>query len=423
MGNMPSFDEARRTILASVAPVRVESVPLLEAAERVLAEDIIAPWNMPFCDNSAMDGFAVQAADCKDPAARLKIIGYLPAGAVPERALEPCCAIKIMTGAPIPPGCDAVVPVEETEECGGDVLIQPAVRPRQHVRFTGEDVAQGERILTTGDVLHAPAISMLASFGRTEVAVYGRPRVAVLSTGDELIELGEPLTEGKVVNSNAYSLAAQVRETGADPMILGIARDDPGQLRGKLMEGFEADVLITSAGVSAGDRDYVGDVLRELEVRLLFDEVKVKPGGPTTFGLKGAKPVFALPGNPVSTMVIFEEMVRPALLKMMGHRKLLKAPVAAILQEPIRKKPGKIHFLRVRLERDGGGTYRAYSAGDQNTGILKTMLRADGLAILPAEATAFVPGDELSVHLLSSQAAMVEESTLTEQPVSGQSQQ
>src|SRR6266542_4165150 len=475
---MPSFDEARRIILANVAPVRVERVALLEAAGRVLAEEIVAGWNMPFCDNSAMDGFAVRSADCNEPGAKLKITGYLPAGAMPERALEPGCAIKIMTGAPVPPGCDAVVPVEETEESGapsepgvpsapavgglgwepsfgllgrgGEVLIRPAVRPRQQIRFAGEDVAAGERILAPGDVLHPAAISVLASFGRAEVAVYGRPRVAILSTGDELIELGEPMALGKVVNSNAYSLAAQVRECGADPVVLGIARDDPEQMRGKLIEGLRADALITSAGVSAGDRDYVRDVLAELEVRLLFREVKVKPGGPTAFGLKdvspskptagshpstptaGAlgtpgplapgKPIFALPGNPVATMLIFEEMVRPALLKMMGHRRVLKAPVTAILQEPLKKKPGKVQLLRVRLERAGCG-YLAYSAGDQNTGILKTMLRADGVAILPAEATSFSPGDELSVHLLSGEPGMMEENTLTGEPFSGPSSQ
>ena len=408
---MPSFDEARRIILANVAPLRVERVALLEAAGRVLAEEIVAAWNMPFCDNSAMDGFAVRSADCTAPGARLKITGYLPAGATPEGALEPGCAIRIMTGAPVPPGCDAVVPVEETEESGDNVLIKPLVRPRQQIRFAGEDFAAGERILGPGDVLHPAAVSVLASFGRAEVAVFGRPRVAILSTGDELIELGEPIALGKVVNSNAYSLAAQVRESGADPIILGIARDDPRQMRDKLIEGLGADALITSAGVSAGDRDYVRDVLAELEVRLLFGEVKVKPGGPTAFGLKDATPIFALPGNPVATMLIFEEMVRPALLKMMGHRKVLKAAVSATLQEPVKKKPGKVQLLRVRLERTRGG-YEAWSAGDQNTGILKTMLRADGIAILPAEATSFSPGDELSVHLLSEQTAMMDESTL-----------
>jgi molybdopterin molybdotransferase len=313
-----------------------------------------------------------------------------------------------MTGAPIPAGCDAVVPVEQTEEIGGQVRIKAEVKPRQQIRFTGEDVGQGEKVLVAGTVLHAPAISLLASFGKAFIAVYGRVRVAILATGDELIELGEPMAEGKIINSNTMSLAASVRELGGIPVILGISRDDPAEMREKLIEGFKADALITSAGVSAGDRDYVRDVLQELQVEPIFRQVEVRPGGPTAFGMRDGKPIFSLPGNPVATMIMFEELVRPALLKLMGHRRVLRAPARAILQEPVRKKPGRVQCLRVRLVWSGGG-FLAYSSGDQNTGILKTMLLADGLAILPAEATAFAPGDAVSVHLLSGEAQMLEE--------------
>jgi molybdopterin molybdotransferase len=403
---LTSFEEALRVVLGSVAPLWIERVGLLEAAGRVLAEDIVAPWNMPLCDNSAMDGFAVRAADCVE-SVRLKITGFLPAGARPDQPVAPGCAIKIMTGAPIPRGSDAVVPIEEVEEAGGEVLIRGAVPRGQHVRVAGEDVVAGEKILSAGAVLHPPAISVLASCGRAHVLVYGRVRVAIVSTGDELVEIGEPIAPGQVVNSNAYSLAAAVREIGGIPVMVGIARDEPAQLREKLAEGFQADVLITSAGVSAGDRDYVRDVLQELGVRQLFWHIAIKPGAPTAFGVKDAKPIFALPGNPVSTMVIFEEMVRPALLKMMGHRKVLKAPVMAILQDAVKKKPGRLHFMRVRLERSRG-TLLAYSAGDQNTAIVKTMLRADGLAILPAEAASMAAGTEVAVHLLSPEAEMLE---------------
>jgi molybdopterin molybdotransferase len=406
---MPSLDDARRLILNSVAPLRVERVGLLESLGRVLAEDVIAPWNMPLCDNSAMDGYAVRSADCTAAApVSLKLTGYIPAGRLPDRVLEPGCAIKIMTGAPIPPGCDAVVPFEQTEESGGQVLIQAEVRSRQQIRFTGEDVACGEKILAEGTVLHPPAINVLASFGKAFLAVYGAVRVAILSTGDELIELGEPMAEGRIVNSNALSLAASVREIGAVPVILGIARDNPGDMRAKLIEGFKADALITSAGVSAGDRDFVRDVLKELQVQQLFRQVDIRPGSPTAFGMKDGKAIFSLPGNPVATMVVFEELVRPALLKLMGHRRIHKAPVDAILQHAVKKKPGKVQCLRVRLEWSNGA-YLASSSGDQNTGIVKTMLLADGLAILPAEATAFAAGDTVSVHLLSSEAQMLEE--------------
>jgi molybdopterin molybdotransferase len=417
---MTSYEDALHLILGSVAPLRVERVSLLDAVSRVLAEDVVAPWDMPLCDNSAMDGFAVRSADCggytaRDAApaagARLKITGYIPAGRLADRPLEPGCAIRIMTGAPIPAGCDAVVPVEQTEEIDGHVLIRAEVKPRQQIRFTAEDVGRGEKVLTVGTVLRPPAISLLASFGKAFVAVYGRVRVAILSTGDELIELGAPMAEGKIINSNTLSLAASVREIGGVPVILGISRDDPGEMREKLLEGFKADALITSAGVSAGDRDYVRDVLQELQVKQIFRQVEMRPGGPTAFGMRDGKPIFSLPGNPVATMIIFEELVRPALLKLMGHRRVLRAPVKAILQEAVRKKPGRVQCLRVRLVWSDGG-FLAYSSGDQNTGILKTMLLADGLAILPVAATAFAPGDAVSVHLLSSEAQMLEESVL-----------
>jgi molybdopterin molybdotransferase len=414
---MTSYEDALCLILGSVAPLRVERVGLLDAVSRVLAEDVIAPWDMPLCDNSAMDGFAVRSADCGGAAdspaaagagAKLRITGYIPAGRLPDQPLEPGCAIRIMTGAPIPAGCDAVVPVEQTEEIDGQVLIKAEVKPRQQIRFTSEDVARGEKVLAVGTVLRPPAISLLASFGKAFVAVYGRVQVAILSTGDELIELGEPMAEGKIINSNTLSLAASLREIGAVPVILGISRDDPAEMREKLIEGFKADALITSAGVSAGDRDYVRDVLQELQVKQLFRQVEMRPGSPTAFSVRNGKPIFSLPGNPVATMIIFEELVRPALLKLMGHRRVLRAPVRAILQEAVRKKPGRVQCLRVRLEWSEG-SYKAYSSGDQNTGILRTMLLADGLAILPPEATAFAPGDAVSVHVLSGEAQMLEE--------------
>jgi molybdopterin molybdotransferase len=381
-------------------------VEILVSLGRIIAEDITAPWHMPFCDNSAMDGFAVRAADCS-LGATLKITGYIPAGGLPTTALEPGCAIKIMTGAPTPQGCDAIVPVEEAEEANGCMKVMAAVPRGQHVRFTGEDVRCGETIMPAGTLVRPPEISMLASFGRTSVPVYRQPRVAILSTGDELVEVGEPLSPGKIINSNALSLAASVTEIGAVPVMIGIARDTLESLREKLREGLKADALITSAGVSAGDRDFVRDVLQEFGVKQLFWRVDVKPGGPTAFGVKDGKPVFALPGNPVSTMVTFEEFVRPALLKMMGHKRVFKPFVRAILQNEARKKAGKINFLRVRLEhRDG--KYLAYSSGNQTTGILKTMLMADAIAKLPADRTSFSPGEEVEVHILSGNAEMLE---------------
>jgi len=405
---MPSFEDARRIILDSVAPLGVERVELLESPGRVIAEDVVAPWNMPFCDNSAMDGYAVRACDCAAIPAVLKITGYIPAGGDISGPVEPGCAIRIMTGAPIPPGCDAVVPVEETDGGRESVTITAPVTLRQHIRFTGEDVPGGETIITAGTLIRPQEISMLASFAKVFVPVYRKARVAILSTGDELTELGEPLAQGKIVNSNALSLAAAVKEIGAIPMILGIARDNHESHREKMTEGLKADALITSAGVSAGDRDLVREVLTELGMKQVFWRVDIKPGGPTAFGLYENKPVFCLPGNPVSTMVTFEEFARPALLKMMGHKRVIKPFIKAVLQNNVSKKPGKIHFLRVRLA-SSEGRYLAYSSGDQNTGILKTMLLADAMAVLPADRTTFAAGEEVDVHILSGNVGMLEE--------------
>jgi molybdopterin molybdotransferase len=404
---MPTFEEARRKILQNVTTLGIERVSLLDALGRVIAGDIIAPWDMPCFDNSAMDGFAVRAVDCLSSAA-LRITGYIPAGGAATDPLETGCAIRIMTGAPIPQGCDAVVPVEETAESGDQVGIRGEVAAGQHIRFRGEDVKTGETIIAAGTVIRPPEISMLASFGKAFLPVYRKARVAILSTGDELIELGEQMTSGRIINSNAWSLAAAVMEIGALPLILGIARDNPESHREKMLEGLKADALITSAGVSAGDRDLVRDILAELGVEQLFWRVDIKPGGPLAFGMKDGKPVFSLPGNPVSTMVTFEEFVRPALLRMMGHKRVIKPFVRAVLQSKARKKPGKINFLRVKLTTENG-RYLAYSSGDQNTGILKTMLMADAIAVLPADRTEFSPGEEVDLHILSGNVDMLEE--------------
>jgi molybdopterin molybdotransferase len=403
---MPTFAEARSLILENVTTLGSESVAILDALDRVIAEDVIAPQNMPSYDSSAMDGFAVRESDCREPA-KLRIIGYVPAGGTATTPVEPGCAVKIMTGAPIPALCDAIVPIEETSEVDGHVLIKAKVKPHQHMRFTGEDVKCGEVVIPSGTIIRPPEVSMLATCNRVSIRVYRRPRVAILSTGDELIELGEALGAGKVINSNAYSLAASIQEVGAIPVFLGIARDNRESHREKIAEGLRADALITSAGVSTGDRDLVREVLAELGGKEVFWKVDIKPGGPMAFSRKDDKPVFCLPGNPVATMITFEEFVRPALLKMLGHRRVFKKFVPAIFQGEVRNRPGKIKFVRVRLE-DQDGKIFAHSAGDQNTGMLKAMLNADGLAMIPADRTVLSSGDLVDVQVLSSELGMQE---------------
>lgn len=395
-----SFESARGTILEKVSVLQHESVSLLDVIGRVLAEDIHAPWDMPRWDNSAMDGFAVRAVDSIAGQA-LKIDGYLPAGSSAAGIeVKPGCAVRIMTGAPAPTGCDAIIPIEETTEVDGQIIVKGAVNKGDHLRVQGEDVTRGELVITTGTLLRPAEINMLASFGKHTVKVIRRPKVAILSTGDELVEPGAEIGPGQIINSNDYSLAAAVRETGAEAELLGIARDDLESLTEKINTGLKADVLITTAGVSMGDRDLVCEVLQTLGVERQFWKVDIKPGRPTAFGLKEGKPVFSLPGNPVSSMITFEEFVRPALLKMMGHKNVIKATIKATMKEPVNKKAGRVHFLRVRVIRDGEQLF-ASSAGDQNTGIVRTLLRANGIAVLPAEREQILAGEEVDVQLIA----------------------
>ena len=396
---MPTFYEARKIILSQVKTLGEETVPLMDSLGRVVSRDLAAPWDMPLFDNSAMDGFAVRAADCGSVPVTLRVTGFLPAGGQEQPSVEPGCAVRIMTGAPIPKGCNAVVPIEEVGERGEQITIEGKVLPRQHIRIKGADVAAGARILAAGTRVRPSEIGMLAAMGQALVPVHRKARVAILSTGDELIELGEIPGPGKVINCNALSLAAGVREAGAEPVMVGIARDDLASQRDKILEGLACDALITSAGVSAGDRDLVREVLAQLGAKELFWKVEMKPGGPTAFAMFADKPVFSLPGNPVSTMVTFEFLVKPALLRMMGQRKVIRPFVKGILAEDAHKKVGKLNFIRVTIKKRHG-RYLAYCAGDQHTGVLSTMTRCDALAALPSEASCVQAGSEVDLVLL-----------------------
>jgi molybdopterin molybdotransferase len=403
---MVSFEEARTIILDCVQPVGMERIHLLEAAGRVLAEDIVAPRDMPLWDNSAMDGYAVRSQDCMAIPCRLRVTGFLPAGAKADGiTVEAGCAVRIMTGAPTPVDCDAVVPVEETDDGQEEVNLQEPVKKGQHIRFRAEDVASGVIFVRSGTRIRPPEINMLAGFGMALVPVYRRPTVAILSTGDELVELGRTPGPGEIVNSNTLSLAAAVQEADCIPRIIGIARDNRESHLKKLREGLKADVLITSAGVSAGDCDLVRGILEELGAKQMFWKVGVKPGGPTAFAMYGSTPVFSLPGNPVSTLITFEEFVRPALLRMQGHQRVLRPLFKAVLREALKKKPGKVQIVRLRLEKEGGCWYAA-SAGNQQTAILKTMVDAQAIAVLTAGSTGSAAGDEVDVHFYGNHIEM-----------------
>jgi molybdopterin molybdotransferase len=403
-----SFEEARDTILRRVSPIGIVQERLLDCLHRVAAEDVAAPLNLPSFENSAMDGFAVPFAEGDKPTA-FSIVGFVPAGETSPIHVDPGTAIRIMTGAPVPQGCDTVIPFEDVDEFDSTIRLKPGadILPGRHIRRAGEDVKQGNTVLTSGTVIGVAEICMLASLGRTSLRVYRKPQVAILATGDELVAPGEPLTPGKVFDCNSQALAAAVIEAGAAPVILGIARDDRESLKAKLAEGLNADVLLTVAGVSVGDRDLVRPILEELGVKQEFWKVKIKPGKAFAFGLKEGKPVFSLPGNPVSALVVFEEFLRPALLRMMGHRRVLKRPLTAVLQQEIGKKKGRVFFSRLRLEH-ADGILQAWSAGKQDTGSLSTMLNADALAVFPEDGTQFSVGDQVLIHALSNRFDMME---------------
>ena len=400
---MISFEEALNNILSRIQPLGLEKVFLLGSLGRIIGEDIYAWRDIPPLDNSAMDGYAVRFEDIRessrDQPTRLKVIEDLPAGAVSKKTVGKGQAIRIMTGAPIPSGVDTVVPVEETEKEDGFALIFKAIPQGENIRRAGEDVKEGDRVISKGDVIRPGEVGMLASVGRSSVSVYQKPLVAILCTGDELADVDENPGASKIISSNSYTLAAQVKDCGAVPVQLGIARDTKEEIREKLRQGIRADVIISSAGVSVGDYDFSKDALGDLGMEMAFWQVSMKPGKPLAFGTIQGKPVFGLPGNPVSSMVSFEEFVRPSLLKMMGHRQVFRPLIEAVLQEEIRKTAGRRHFIRAFVSFKEG-TYFATTTGDQGSGILMSMLKANGLIMIPEDQEIARVGDRVRVQLL-----------------------
>lgn len=400
---MISIGEAQQKVLEEIPVLGRERIHILEALGRVLAQEVEAARDVPSADNSAMDGYCgrhddLAAASAEHPV-RLKLIGDSPAGRPFRGTVGPGEAVRVMTGGLIPPGSDTVIMVEDTERDGDDIVCLRDPGRAAHIRRRGEDVRGGEIVLTTGDVVRPPEVGMLATLGHAYVYVYQRPVVAVLSTGDELIDLDEPFADGKVVCSNTYSIAAQVAECGAIPLSLGIATDDEADQRARISDGLRADVILTSGGVSVGKYDLVKDALSQLGMRVKFWKVAMKPGKPLVFGTIGNKPVFGLPGNPTSAMISFEQFVRPALLKMMGHANLFRPLVEATLAEDAKIKSDRLHLVRCKLfERDG--VMMAMTAGNQSSGALRSMVLADGLMMFYPEEAPFTAGKRVRVQLL-----------------------
>jgi molybdopterin molybdotransferase len=398
--------EAQAVVLDATPVLGVETVAAGEALGRVLAEAVASDRRLPPADVSAMDGFAVRAADLAGASEAqpvpLPVVFEVAAGGSAPRPLRPGEAARIFTGGPLPPGADTVVRQEDTQGADGRVVIRVAAPEGEHVRRAGEDVREGEEVLAAGTRLRAAHLGMLAALGRSVVAVRQRPRVAILSGGDELVEPDRSVAGGRIVSSNSYSLAAQCREAGAEPVYLGIARDRPDELERGLRAGLRCDVLLSSAGVSVGDHDHVRPVLEKLGCRLAFWGVRMKPGYPLAFGrmeADGLPLVFGLPGNPVSAMVTFEQFVRPALLKMAGRSRLFRPVVEARLAERLEKAPGRLHLVRVELSRRGGEIV-ASPTGNQSSGVLRSMTEGTGLLVFDAGATRLEAGARAKVQVL-----------------------
>jgi molybdopterin molybdotransferase len=416
---MLTVEEAIQKILEAVNVLDAETVPIMESAGQVLAEDIKSEVTVPPLDNSAMDGYAVRAGDTKGAAENspkiLKVIDTVIAGSISKKEVTPGTAIRIMTGAPVPNGANSVIQFENTDEAkqkkSGRTVTQVSIMSEaaqgDNIRLAGEDVTRGKIVLKKGTIIRPAEIGLMATVGYSKVKVIRRPVVAVLSTGNELVEIGEPLPEGKIYDSNAYSIASLVKRYGCIPKILGIARDDEKELLNKLQQAQDADMLLTTGGVSMGDYDMVKDVL-ERDGEMVFWKVRVKPGKPLAFGkIKGKDkngkartiPHLGLPGNAVSCMVSFELFVRPALLKMMGKKNYNKPTVDAVLEDSVVNDAGRRIYDRAIIRRSDGHYY-AKLTGPQGSGILTSMSLANGLVLIPEERNKVNKGETVQALML-----------------------
>ncbi|MCD6568351.1 MAG: molybdopterin molybdotransferase MoeA [Dehalococcoidia bacterium] len=421
---MISVEEAVEKILSFIETLEPEEKPILNCLGQVLAEDIYSRINIPPADNSAMDGYAVRAEDTrgvgKASPVVLPVVDEVAAGYVARKRLDSGTSIRIMTGAPLPEGADAVVPFEDTDEMEhrlplgelSRIGVLREVRPGANVRFRGEDIKEGARALEKGIELRPAEIGVLASLGYVSAPVIRRPVVSILATGDELVEVDQALTAGKIHNSNTYTVAAEVIRYGGIPMILGVGGDSVESLDEKIDQSLVSDMLITSGGVSLGNYDVVKDVLMKRGEIALWT-ICMKPGKPSAFGMIDSDgrrlPHLGLPGNPVSTMIAFEQFARPAILKMMGKKAFAKPSVEAIIDDAVKNTDGRRIYTRVAVVRRKG-KYHACLTGPQGSGILSSMVKANGLAIIPENTPGVKAGDRVRVQMLNwSEDSIMEE--------------
>jgi molybdopterin molybdotransferase len=401
---MLSVEEALERILAEIRPLNVIQVPLPASYGLVLAEDVIAQEDIPPFANSAMDGFALlskdsQPHDGKPP--RLRVTGGVAAGYVADHAVEEGTAMRVMTGAPIPPGADTVIQIELTRYDGPEspwVEILEEVPPGNNIRPAGEDMRRGQIVLSRGIEIGPWEIGILATLGWATVPVVRQPRVAILGTGDEVIDVNEPLRPGKIRNSNSYLLEAAVGKAGAQAHRLGVARDTVESLREKFTEAITYDLILTSGGVSVGDFDLVKNIMQE-QGQIDFWRINMRPGKPVAFGYISKVPLLGLPGNPVSTAVTFELFGRPVIRKMMGHTRLFKPQVDVVVEDGVSDRATRRHYVRAYVEwRDG--RFVAHTTGNQGSNILTSLLNANALIIVPEGGFEVHPGDTAKAMML-----------------------
>ncbi len=407
---MQSPAEAARQIVAALASLPPQRLALREALDRVLAEDVTSPIDIPAWDNSAMDGYAVLASDVRgaapDRPVTLRVTESVAAGAFPTRAVSPGEAIRIFTGAPLPAGADTVIRQEDTTTpSDGSVAVRNDRDAGRNVRRRGEDIRRGSRVLERGTALGPAAIGVLASIAHAKPLVHRAPHVAFLGSGDELADLDEAddiLAGRKIASSNSYTLDGMIRRAGAVPVDLGLARDSVASLRKHLLRARGSDLIVTTAGVSVGEHDLVRQVLEDLGGELRFWRVRMRPGAPLGFGTVLGLPWIGLPGNPVSTMVTFELFVRPAIRRLAGHALPFRRTVSVGVRETITLGPPLRHFLRAVVTPAGAGNTgrEAVLTGPQGSGILTTMLAANALLIVPEDRPSVTPGETLDALLL-----------------------